>query len=97
MTAHYPVLPLAGSAVLRGVTGLLAFVTYWSRQIARARRHRRDAAVLAGLDRSMLADLGLTRSDVRDAFSEPTEATSGRFRMVRTGPTLHFQVVPQLR
>ncbi|HEX3439843.1 MAG TPA: DUF1127 domain-containing protein [Pseudolabrys sp.] len=71
MTAHYPVLPLAGSAVLRGVTGLLAFVTYWSRQIARARRHRRDAAVLAGLDRSMLADLGLTRSDVRDAFSEP--------------------------
>jgi uncharacterized protein YjiS (DUF1127 family) len=71
MTAHYPILPLAGSAVLRGVTALLAFMTYWSRQIARARRHRRDAAVLAGLDRSMPTDLGLTRSNVRDAFSEP--------------------------
>jgi uncharacterized protein YjiS (DUF1127 family) len=71
MTAHYPVLPVGGSAALRGFAALLAFVTYWLRQIARARRHRRDAAVLAGLDRRMLADLGLTRSDVRDAFSEP--------------------------
>jgi uncharacterized protein YjiS (DUF1127 family) len=71
MTAHYPVLPVAGSAALRGFAVLVAFATYWSRQIARARRHRRDAAVLAGLDRRMLADLGLTRSDIHDAFSEP--------------------------
>jgi uncharacterized protein YjiS (DUF1127 family) len=71
MAAHYPVLPVASSAALRAFAALLAFATYWSRQIARARRHRRDAAVLAGLDRTMLADLGLTRSDVRDAFSEP--------------------------
>ena len=71
MTAHYPVVPVAGSAALRGFAALLAFVTYWSKQIARARRHRHDAAVLARLDRHMLADLGLTRSDVRDAFSEP--------------------------
>ena len=27
--------------------------------------------MLAGLDRHMLADIGITRSDVLDAFSEP--------------------------
>jgi hypothetical protein len=35
------------------------------------RRHRRQANVLAGLDRRMLADIGITRNDLRDAFSEP--------------------------
>jgi hypothetical protein len=39
--------------------------------MARAHRHRREATVLAGLDRRMLADIGITRSDVHDAFSEP--------------------------
>jgi uncharacterized protein YjiS (DUF1127 family) len=34
-------------------------------------RRRQDAAVLAGLDERMLADIGLTRGDVRDAISEP--------------------------
>jgi uncharacterized protein YjiS (DUF1127 family) len=71
MTAHYPFLPATGSTVPRAFAALLVFVTYWSRQLARARRNRRDAAVLAGLDRRMLADIGLSRSDVRDAFSEP--------------------------
>ena len=27
--------------------------------------------MLAGLDRHMLADIGITRADLRDAFSEP--------------------------
>jgi uncharacterized protein YjiS (DUF1127 family) len=71
MSANYPVLPIAGGAVLRAFAALLAFVAYWLKQIARARRHRREAAALAGLDRRMLADIGLTRSDLRDAFSEP--------------------------
>jgi uncharacterized protein YjiS (DUF1127 family) len=71
MTAHYPVLPVAGSAALRAFSALSAFFIYWSGQLARARRNRRDAAMLAGLDRRMLADIGLTRSDVSDAFSEP--------------------------
>jgi uncharacterized protein YjiS (DUF1127 family) len=34
-------------------------------------RHRRDAMRLARLDDHMLADIGLTRSDLRDAYSEP--------------------------
>ena len=33
--------------------------------------HRRDLARLAGADDRMLADIGLKRSDLRDACSEP--------------------------
>ena len=71
MSANYPVLPVAGSALLRVFASVLAFVTRWLKELAEARRHRREAQVLAGLDRRMLADIGITRSDVRDAFSEP--------------------------
>jgi uncharacterized protein YjiS (DUF1127 family) len=39
--------------------------------LVRAWRNRRDAAVLACADARTLADLGLTRSDVRDALAEP--------------------------
>jgi uncharacterized protein YjiS (DUF1127 family) len=70
-TTHYPVLPLAGSTVLRGFASLVALVAYWLKQLAQARRHRREARALAGLDRYMLADIGITRADVRDAFSAP--------------------------
>ena len=41
------------------------------RQVANILKNRRDAMALAGLDDRMLADIGLTRGDVRDAFSEP--------------------------
>src|SRR5262245_2273730 len=64
MSVNYPILPLGGSTLIRGFASLLAL-------LARARRHRREASVLAGLDRRMLADIGITRADVRDAFSEP--------------------------
>jgi uncharacterized protein YjiS (DUF1127 family) len=39
------------------------FVTGW--------RHRRDAAVLSRADERVLADLGLSRGDLNDAFSGP--------------------------
>ena len=71
MSAQYPVLPVAGGALLRAFASLVALVTHWLKEIARARRHRREANVLAGLDRRMLADIGISRSDIRDAFSEP--------------------------
>jgi len=71
MTVHYPVLPTAAGASLRACAGVLGFVAYWARNVARAYRHRREAVVLASLDRRMLADIGITRSDVCDAFSEP--------------------------
>ena len=41
------------------------------RDVLQLIKNRRDAAVLAGLDDHMLADIGLTRGDLRDAYSEP--------------------------
>lgn len=71
MTANIPVLPIVGGTLVRALLALVALVTYWLKQFARARRHRREARELAGLDRYMLADIGITRADLRDAFSEP--------------------------
>src|SRR5471030_1757172 len=71
MSTNTPVLPISGGALARACASLLALVTYWLKNLARARRNRRVASQLAGLDRHMLADIGITRADVRDAFSEP--------------------------
>jgi uncharacterized protein YjiS (DUF1127 family) len=66
---NIPVLPIAGATLARASFGLLAQLTRWANVVARVARHRREARLLAGLDRHMLADIGLTRSDVSDAFS----------------------------
>jgi uncharacterized protein YjiS (DUF1127 family) len=42
-----------------------------TREILQLLKNRRDAASLSGLDERMLADIGLTRGDLRDAYSEP--------------------------
>ena len=54
-----------GRALLRGI------IAARLRQLARTLRHRREAEILAGLDEHMLADVGLNRADLRDAFSGP--------------------------
>ena len=71
MNNNIPVIPVAGGTLLRAFFAMLAFVTRWLKERARARRHRREAATLAGLDRRMLADIGISRADLRDAFSQP--------------------------
>lgn len=71
MNEKIPVLPLFAGTLVRAFASLLAFVTRWLKELARARKHRREARMLAGLDRHMLADIGITRADVRDAFSSP--------------------------
>jgi uncharacterized protein YjiS (DUF1127 family) len=83
MNANVPVLPLAGATALRGSFAALALVTRWLKELARARRHRREARALAGLDRRMLADIGVSPADVSDAFSsrfweDPTEVLRAR-------------------
>ena len=50
---------ITGSLVVRG------------RKFALLVKNRRDATMLSGLDDRMLADIGLTRGDLRDAYSEP--------------------------
>ena len=71
MSSNIPVLPIAGGTLVRALLALVALVTSWLKRLSRARQNRRQAAVLAGLDRLMLADIGITRADLRDAFSEP--------------------------
>ena len=71
MSANFPVLPIAAGTLARVFASVLALVTHWLKQLARARRHRREANVLAGLNHRMLADLGVTRADLNDALSGP--------------------------
>lgn len=53
------------------VNAVAGIVVDRARQVVQFLKNRRDAVILAGLDDHMLADIGLTRGDVRDAFSEP--------------------------
>ena len=71
MNANIPVLPLAAGTLVRAFASLLAHVTHWIKKLIRTRRHWNEATTLASLDRRMLADLGISRADLRDAFSEP--------------------------
>ncbi|HVV63186.1 MAG TPA: DUF1127 domain-containing protein [Pseudolabrys sp.] len=68
---NIPVVPVAAGTLARALVALATPVTRWLKAAARARRNRRDASVLAGLDSRMLSDMGITRADLRDAFSEP--------------------------
>ncbi len=69
MTTSIPVLPLAGATLARGFAGLAAQVARLAHAVARAQKNRRDARILAGLDQHMLADIGINRADLNDAFS----------------------------
>jgi len=53
------------------VNAVHGFAVACGRDILQFLKNRRDAASLSGLDDRMLADIGLTRGDVRDAYSEP--------------------------
>jgi uncharacterized protein YjiS (DUF1127 family) len=56
---------------LRPLWAMAGTVASALRRFARAYQNRAQATVLARLDDRMLADIGLSRSDVRDAFAEP--------------------------
>jgi len=67
-SVHSPTsLSKIGAGLMAAANQLLGLI----RPILRMVKHRRDAAVLASLDDRMLADLGLTRGDLRDALSGP--------------------------
>jgi uncharacterized protein YjiS (DUF1127 family) len=53
------------------VNSVAGIVVERVRAVLQTFKNRRDATVLAGMDEHMLADIGLTRGDVRDAVSEP--------------------------
>ena len=62
---------VAPSLSTRALAAVVAAVVRAGRRMADAWRHRHDAAALAGFDDRMLADIGLTRSDLNDALAEP--------------------------
>jgi uncharacterized protein YjiS (DUF1127 family) len=53
------------------VNAVAGIVTGRVRHVFHMLKNRRDAVLLTSLDDRMLADIGLTRGDVRDAYSEP--------------------------
>ena len=59
------------SLVAQVVNAITGSLVVRARQFALLVKNRRDATMLAGLDDRMLADIGLTRGDLRDAYSEP--------------------------
>lgn len=61
----------AASPVARLFKAVAAGATRLFQRVARALKNRRDAGMLSGLDDRMLADIGLTRGDLRDAYAEP--------------------------
>ena len=71
MRTFTPVLPLGATIPARAFGSFAAAAVRAVKAFVRARRNRRDALALAGLDRSMLKDIGITRADLNDAFSSP--------------------------
>jgi uncharacterized protein YjiS (DUF1127 family) len=73
----------AARPAFSGFSSLLSVIVICLQNVVRALKHRRDASLLAGMDDRMLADIGLTRSDLRDAYAEPlwrdpTDMLAGR-------------------
>lgn len=71
MTAITESSKTAAAPVAQGLAALARIVVRGFRRFAVAAKHRHDAATLAGLDDRMLADIGLTRGDLRDAYAQP--------------------------
>jgi uncharacterized protein YjiS (DUF1127 family) len=71
MTSHAAAWKSATEPFGRAFATVAVLVMNRIRQVAVAFRHRHDATILLRLDDRMLADIGLTRRDVREAFNEP--------------------------
>lgn len=59
------------SQLAQAINAIAGALVVRTRYVAQLIKNRRDATMLAGLDDRMLADIGLTRGDLRDAYSEP--------------------------
>jgi uncharacterized protein YjiS (DUF1127 family) len=55
--------------VARAIAAVAAVLARAARHALAAHKHRKDMILLARADDRMLADIGLTRGDVRDAFA----------------------------
>lgn len=86
----------------RTVSSVAEMAVVSIRAVFRTLKNRRDAASLSGLDDRMLADIGLTRGDLHDAYAEPvwrdpttvlvTRVTERRVNRRRTATGLSAKV-----
>lgn len=68
--ASPPLVRTAASTSFRRLLVPLRRASAWANRLATLMRHRRETAMLARFDDRMLADIGLTRGDVNDAFAQ---------------------------
>ena len=101
MTSHAEAWKSAAEPFGRVIFAAAAPVMARLRRLATAFRHRHDAAILMGLDDRMLADIGLTRREVRQAFDEavwrdPTELLADRVAGRRSARLVKRRTVPAI-
>ncbi len=72
MLMKSPMPTTAGQRLAHQADALFGFLGLHAMQLYTAIKHRRDIASLAGQDDHLLADIGLTRDDVRHAIAQPT-------------------------
>jgi uncharacterized protein YjiS (DUF1127 family) len=65
------ILPLPSAARPAASSGIVAAAVRRVVAVARTLRRRHELGMLASVDDRMLADIGLTRGDLRDAVAEP--------------------------
>jgi uncharacterized protein YjiS (DUF1127 family) len=68
---HFSLRMSITALTLWSVAAAIMSVAMTAKGIARALKRRGDIAALASFDDRALADIGVTRSDVRDAMAEP--------------------------
>lgn len=71
MSTQSLILPVPLAVAYRAFLVVIATLVRFVKLAVRGMRNRREAAALARLDSYMLADIGLTRADLRDAASSP--------------------------
>src|SRR5690349_15260131 len=71
MLMKSPTLPNRRSKLAESLHSAICRVSSGAKQLYRAVKHRRDMAALADYDDYLLADIGLTRDDVRYAVVGP--------------------------
>src|SRR6266567_1031466 len=85
MTPRHEIVRYSTRSVLEAIRALGAVLVERVAHAAKILRHRRDLEFLAGLDDRMLKDIGLTRSDLRFALSEPLWRDPGAALIGRVG------------